>query len=218
MSVSLLRQVTLKHPICRGTLRLPPRRLYTLAHASFVDHDSSGHPQPSDSAAGPSEPVDDSPKPKRTNSKDGQATPKPKKSKTKKSAGPPRKDPLEKTGTEIHLEMLETSAAELTLQDIENYRPERHTHNVDSLQYTKEYEGLVDKLTRSFSRSQLQGFTMLYGLPFYSTLKKIEYAEAIIEKQWNWPSLNEVKKQRRDRTEVKQHSEHLKLTLNHLPV
>lgn len=192
--------VTLKHPICRKTLRFPPRRLYALAHASVVDHDSSGR---LDSAAGPSSPVR---KQRLSKLKDGQATIKSKKSKINKNARP-RKDPLDKTGTEIHLEMLQTSAADLTLQDIENYRPICHSRNVDSPQYTKEYEGLVDKLTRSFSRAQLRDFTLLYGLPSHSSLKKIEYAEAIIEKQWNWPSLDEVKKRRKDRTEVKQYSE-----------
>ena len=215
MSVSLLR-VTLKHPICRKTLRFPPRCLYALAHVSVLDHHSSGHSEPSDSATRPSSAKDgQKPRLSRTKLKDGQATPKSKKS--NKNAKP-RKDPLDKTGTEIHLEMLQTSAAELTLKDIEYYRPVRHTHNVDSPQYTREYEGLVDKLTRSFSRAQLRDFTILYGLPSHSSLKKIEYAEAIIEKQWNWPSLDEVKKQRMDRTEVKQHSEHWKLTPDHLPI
>ena len=70
------------------------------------------------------------------------------------------------------------------------------------MQYSDEYNALLDKLCRSFSRQQLRAFTILYKLDLRAIRAKIEYAEAIIEKQWGWPSLKEAQKRLRDRTEV----------------
>lgn len=63
----------------------------------------------------------------------------------------------------------------------------------------------MDTLCRSFSKDQLRKFTELYNLdPIWTrcSRRKVEYAESIIEKQWNWPSLKEIERRQRDRTEV----------------
>ena len=52
-------------------------------------------------------------------------------------------------------------------------------------------------LLRSFNKAQLRRFTKLYDLAPHQTrwnLSKDAYALAIIEDQWGWPSLSEVKK------------------------
>ncbi|KAH9023766.1 hypothetical protein EDB85DRAFT_1894624 [Lactarius pseudohatsudake] len=49
---------------------------------------------------------------------------------------------------------------------------------------------------------RLRSFTQQYGLSLGSKLRKTSYAEAIVEKAWQWPSLRELKRARSGRTEV----------------
>jgi hypothetical protein len=114
----------------------------------------------------------------------------------------PLKDPLAATALELHLDEVRDSSPDPTLPDIERCRPERHAEDVDSKQYADEYNALVDKLCRSFSRQQLRDFNVLFGLRSRNSLTKHQLAQSIIEKQWNWPSLKEVQKRYRDRTEI----------------
>lgn len=75
--------------------------------------------------------------------------------------------------------------------------------NPDSPEYIEQYHRLVDTLCRSFSKTQILRFARIYALQGVNTkTKKIEMAEAIIERKWGWPNLLEVEKAKRDRTEV----------------
>ncbi len=65
-----------------------------------------------------------------------------------------------------------------------------------------QYHSLRGNICRSFSNDQLRGFSQQYGLRLGSNRKKKMVAEAIVEKAWHWPSLRELKRAQRDRTEV----------------
>lgn len=119
------------------------------------------------------------------------------------SSGPSR-NPLEPNKVDLYLASLRAAGLEPTLVDIERCRPHRHSHP-SSPEYAEDYRNLVDTLCRSFSKEQLRHFGELYDLdPIWtrSSRRKVEYAETIIEKQWNWPSLKEIERQTRGRTEV----------------
>lgn len=114
------------------------------------------------------------------------------------------RNPLEPTRVDLYLASIHAAGLEPTLDDIERCRPKRHS-SPESSKYAEEYNSLLDTLCRSFSKDQLRNFTELYNLgPIWtrSSRRKVEYAESIMEKQWNWPSLKEIERRRRDKTEV----------------
>lgn len=114
------------------------------------------------------------------------------------------RNPLEPTRVDLYLASIHAAGLEPTLDDIERCRPKRHS-SPESSKYAEEYNNLLDTLCRSFSKDQLRNFTELYNLdPMWtrSSRRKVEYAESIMEKQWNWPSLKEIERRRRDKTEV----------------
>lgn len=105
------------------------------------------------------------------------------------------------SGVNQFLSSIETSH-EPTLEDLERHRPRRYM-NPDSPEYIEQYHRLVDTLCRSFSKTQILRFARIYALQGVNTkTKKIEMAEAIIERKWGWPNLLDVEKAKRDRTEV----------------
>lgn len=114
------------------------------------------------------------------------------------------RNPLEPTRVDLYLASIHAAGLEPTLDDIERCRPKKHS-SPESSKYAEEYNNLLDTLCRSFSKDQLRKFTELYQLdPVWTrtSRRKVEYAESIIEKQWNWPSLKEIERRKRDRTEV----------------
>ncbi|KIK99035.1 hypothetical protein PAXRUDRAFT_823202 [Paxillus rubicundulus Ve08.2h10] len=114
------------------------------------------------------------------------------------------RSPLEPTRVDRYLASIRAAGLEPTLEDVERYRPGKHSRP-ESLRYAEEYTNLLEALCRSFSKDQLRGFSELYNLdPIWtrSSRRKMEYAESIIEKAWGWPSLKEIERKRRDRTEV----------------
>ncbi|KAG2350473.1 hypothetical protein BDR05DRAFT_993870 [Suillus weaverae] len=117
---------------------------------------------------------------------------------------PQSRNPLEPTRVDLYLASIHAAGLEPTLDDIERCRPKRHS-SPESSKYAEEYNNLLDTLCRSFSKDQLRNFTELYNLDSIwtrSSRRKVEYAESIIEKQWNWPSLKEIERRQRDKTEV----------------
>ncbi|KAF9229400.1 hypothetical protein BS17DRAFT_675151, partial [Gyrodon lividus] len=114
------------------------------------------------------------------------------------------RNPLDPTRVDRYLASIRAAGLEPTLEDVERCRPEKHSRP-ESLWYAEEYTNLLEALCRSFSKDQLRRFTELYKLdPIWtrSSRRKIEYAESIIEKAWGWPSLKEIERKQRDRTEV----------------
>jgi hypothetical protein len=103
--------------------------------------------------------------------------------------------------TESYLSSLLENGDTPTLHDLERLKPSRHS-DPRSTEYALEYRTLLDNICRSFSSDQLRSLSQDYGLQLSSKRRKMVFAEAIIEKAWRWPSLRELKRVQRDRTEV----------------
>jgi hypothetical protein len=99
------------------------------------------------------------------------------------------------------LAALRAASREPTPADLEGCRPSHHS-NPRTPQYVEEYNNLVDTLCRSFSKIQLRHFAELSNIRGTSSVRKVQYAEWIIEQQWNWPSLSDIERQKRDTTEI----------------
>ncbi len=107
----------------------------------------------------------------------------------------------EPSKTESYLLSLVIDGTIPTLHDLERLKPSEHS-DPQSTEYEREYKTLLDNICRSFSKNQLRNFTQQYGLQLGPKRKKRLSAEAIVEKAWHWPSLRELKRAQRDRTEV----------------
>ena len=103
--------------------------------------------------------------------------------------------------TESYLLSLLADGTIPTLQDLERLKPSGHS-DPQSERYAHEYNNLLDTICRSFSHDQLRSFSQQYGLHIGSNQRKMSVAGAIVEKAWRWPSLKELKRAQRDRTEV----------------
>jgi hypothetical protein len=103
--------------------------------------------------------------------------------------------------TESYLLSLLTDGTMPTLHDLERLKPSEYS-DPRSTAYAREYKALLDNISRSFSNDQLRSFSQQYGLQLGSNRKKKVIAEAIVEKAWHWPSLRELKRAKKDRTEV----------------
>ncbi|KDQ63655.1 hypothetical protein JAAARDRAFT_169728 [Jaapia argillacea MUCL 33604] len=191
------------------TPRLPSRcysaqALLATRHSSEFENTDGPHPEPPISEQdGHLEPEPVTPakiKGKKTAKADSsKAQPKAKRASKAKPL-----EPLTPAKVELYLASLTAAGLTPDLVDIDRCRPQNHA-NPAKAAYAEEYNGLVDTLCRSFSKDQLRAFGEMYGLdPIWTrpNRKKVEYAESIIEKQWGWPSLKEVERQKRDRTEV----------------
>lgn len=103
-----------------------------------------------------------------------------------------------------HLAALRAGGFEPRLEDLERCRP-RNRPQGDEPGYADAYNNLVDRLCRTFSKSQLRRFGEEYGLESKWTRsgrRKVEYAESIIEKGWEWENLKELARRKRDTSEV----------------
>jgi hypothetical protein len=142
---------------------------------------------------------------------DAESSSAPKKRSRKLKAKEPKPEPgpapsrsLQPTKVDIYLASLQSAGLQPSLEDLERCQPARHALPGSS-QYVKEYNELMDNLSRSFSLDQLRHFCVLYELDTIwsrNGRRKAEYAQAIIEKKWMWPNLKEIERKRRDRTEV----------------
>ena len=103
--------------------------------------------------------------------------------------------------TESYLLSLLEDGATPTLHDLEQLKPPQHS-DPRSTKYALEYRTLLDNICRSFTGDQLRSFAQNYGLQLGLKRRKMAFAEAIVEKAWQWPSLRELKRAQRDRTEV----------------
>ncbi|KAF8167999.1 hypothetical protein B0H34DRAFT_792659 [Crassisporium funariophilum] len=99
------------------------------------------------------------------------------------------------------LDHIESTKDAITLEDIERHKP-NHYPEPHSPQYEHQYNGLVDSLTRSFSQRQFRLFLNLYGIKLPVKRNNRQFAIAIIEQKWKWPSLSQLKRDKIDWTEV----------------
>lgn len=87
---------------------------------------------------------------------------------------------------------------------MERGRPREYAHPESTL-YAKQYNGLLEHLDRSFTKEQLRRFGEQYQLSprlWRTGKRKVDYARAIVENAWGWPSLREIEKAKRERTEI----------------
>ena len=107
------------------------------------------------------------------------------------------------------LASLHTTGSQPSLEDLERGRPREHAHP-ESILYGKQYNEVMEHLARSFTKEQLRQFGEKYQLdPRLSRprRRKVDYARAIVENAWGWPSLRDIEKRKRERTEVVTESE-----------
>lgn len=200
-----LRQIFVSRSSCLHSSRshLHAARL-ALAHIHTVDHEPGSVAkfdrditlaQSSESSLDPAPDVLHSPT---------DETEKPKRKRQSKKTAPPTKVrvPLEPSKTEQYLLALQNQGLEPSLKDLERLRPAGHPRPGTN-KYAEAYGALVDSMCRSFSSEQLRQFAVDFGLSgkyTHSRRRKVEYAEAIIEQIWQWPSLRELERKHRDKT------------------
>ncbi|CDO78228.1 hypothetical protein BN946_scf184726.g3 [Trametes cinnabarina] len=103
-----------------------------------------------------------------------------------------------------YLASINATGTEPTLEDLDQCRP-RKQPPPHSPEYIETYRELIQTLCRSFTKEQLRKFlvqTLGESRHSAKTRKKADYAESIIEQLWKWPTLKQLEKARRDRTEI----------------
>ena len=114
--------------------------------------------------------------------------------------------PNRKGGPKVgaYLASLQTAGSQPSLEDLERGRPREYAHP-ESTVYAKQYNEVMEHLGRSFSKEQLRQFGEKYQLDprlWRAHRRKVDYARAIVENAWGWPSLRDIEKRKREKTEV----------------
>jgi len=124
------------------------------------------------------------------------------------TAPPPRQTPVSSREgvpkVDAFLASLQTTGSQPSLEDLERGRPREYAHPESTL-YAKQYNEVIEHLRRSFSKEQLRRFAESYRLDpwlWRSCRRKADYARAIVENAWGWPSLRDIEKKKREKTEV----------------
>ncbi|CCL98990.1 uncharacterized protein FIBRA_00998 [Fibroporia radiculosa] len=216
MSAQILRQARFALAACSSSpVRIAPRRCYSaLVAARLQDDPHNLTAGPSHDAFGASA-VDPPPENNHTGAplsvlveevEEGEKPPNitrsSRNSKNGKKSAP--SDTARTSRVEAYLASIHAAGIEPTLADLERCRPADHAHS-SSPRYPVDYNALVDTLCRSFSKEQLRKFLQQWNpncVWCRPNRRKLQYAEWIIEKMWNWPSLKDVERAKRDRTEV----------------
>ena len=110
---------------------------------------------------------------------------------------------------DVFLASLQTTGSQPSLEDLERGRPREHPHPESTL-YAKQYNEVMEHLNRSFTKEQLRQFGEKYQLDprlWRSGRRKADYARAIMEDAWGLPSLRDIEKRKREKTEVVTESE-----------
>lgn len=103
--------------------------------------------------------------------------------------------------TEAYLMKLNSEGVAPTIADLEYFRGEKPVRST-SPQYAEYYNEVVDTINRAFCKEQLVEFLEIYEVSFRRKATKLKLIETILEKAWGWPSLAQVEKAKRERTEV----------------
>ncbi|KZT75163.1 hypothetical protein DAEQUDRAFT_23709 [Daedalea quercina L-15889] len=212
MSGRILRRVRVAQTIPSPSLTLPTRRCYGVFAAVQVaspshDHDLQPVAGPSNSETAQSERWQSKPVSENgttAHSSTSQASGKHAGELRPSASSRPQTKSAFPKGVEEHLASVAAAGLEPTQSDLDKCRPPNHA-NPDHPKYVSDYNAVVDTLCRCFSRAQLRKFIMNWdrNSPLAGTkYKKIDYAESIVEKLWGWPSLKEMERAKRDRTEV----------------
>ncbi|KAI0721316.1 hypothetical protein C8T65DRAFT_800472 [Cerioporus squamosus] len=103
-----------------------------------------------------------------------------------------------------YLAAVNESGIEPTLRDLEACRPSVMPP-IHSPKYVQQYNDLINTLCRSFTKQQLRKFLVeALGTSKHcaTSRKKTDYAESIMDQLWKWPTLTELERAKRDKTEV----------------
>lgn len=103
-----------------------------------------------------------------------------------------------------YLAAVNESGIEPTLRDLDACKPAERPP-INSPKYVTQYNDLINTLCRSFTKHQLRKFLVEALGPSKhcaTSRRKSEYAESILDQLWKWPTLGEVERARRDKTEV----------------
>ncbi|KAJ3868742.1 hypothetical protein EV359DRAFT_77385 [Lentinula novae-zelandiae] len=118
-----------------------------------------------------------------------------------KSKGPSR-NLLEESKIQSYLDHIAETGNTVTLADITRLRPNVHS-DPETPEYEEEYNALIDRLCRSFSKKQLYSFVKMLEIEGSRRgSAKRHSAVQIVEDGWNWPSLAKMKARKRDWSEV----------------
>jgi len=125
--------------------------------------------------------------------------------KTSVASSKPKSTPSQKGGPKVDafLASLHTTGSQPSLADLERGRPREYAHP-ESILYAKQYNEVMEHLARSFSKAQLRQFGEKYQLDpnLWRSQRKVDYARAIVENAWGWPSLRDIEKRKREKTEI----------------
>lgn len=134
--------------------------------------------------------------------KKGRSAKQEKKSKETEEAAIPTRDPLGLSRAEEFLQQIGSGSRQAALADIERFKPGRYAAP-GTARYEQEYATLIDTLMRTFSLDQFRQFVSLYHLdPPKGKRSKWHYVATIVEKQWGWPSVAELKQKHKEWTEI----------------
>ena len=99
------------------------------------------------------------------------------------------------------LDHVESIKDTLGLEDLERYRPQGRPMPA-SPEFEEQYNALRDTLVRAFTKQQLRVFLKLYGLHLPTISTKTAHVTTIMEDVWSWPSLEKIKQEKVDWTEI----------------
>ncbi|KAK0465201.1 uncharacterized protein EV420DRAFT_1637354 [Desarmillaria tabescens] len=173
----------LQRPLCSACILSRFHRLYATAAVQPAPATASN--DHAESSSGPSPPK----------------ASKRKSTKKKKQDAPPRKTVLEESRVHSHLASLQATKGVLTLDELERHKPSGLAHP-QSPQYEEQYSELHNLLLRSFNSKQLIQFIRLSGSNLPLSRDKNSLATIILEEVWNLPSLSQIKKDKKERTEM----------------
>ncbi|RDX50400.1 hypothetical protein OH76DRAFT_1380349 [Lentinus brumalis] len=103
-----------------------------------------------------------------------------------------------------YLAAVNESGIEPTLRDLDACKPSARPP-LHSPKYIQQYNDLINTLCRSFTKQQLRKFLVEALGPSKhcaTNRKKTDYAESILDQLWKWPTLGELERAKKDRTEV----------------
>ncbi|KAK0208383.1 hypothetical protein DFS33DRAFT_1484746 [Desarmillaria ectypa] len=173
----------LQRPLCFACILSRLHRLYTAA--AVQPSPTTASKDHAELSFGPSPPKASKRKP----------------TKKKKQDVLPRKTVLEESRVHSHLASLRATKGVLTLDELERHKPSGLAHP-ESPQYEEQYSELHNLLLRSFTNKQLVQFIRLSGSNLPLSRDKNSLATIILEEAWNLPSLSQIKKDKKERTET----------------
>ena len=202
MSTPLLRPARLSLSLVLHRTAPPTRRFYAASAAQQRHDPSASHSHAGTDVPGPST---------RTRVRTPSSSADAQASSLEPSSAANTDDALEPfSRVQNYLASINTAGIQPTLEDLERCRPANRP-SLQSPAYAPAYNEVIGTLCRSFTKTQLREFlTKTLGTSRHcaTNRKKVDYAESILEQLWQWATLSDVEKAKRDSTEVTTKSEY----------